>query len=132
MCVCAYLRARVTVCVCVCVIIVYVCVLWYVVCMHMYVCLCVCGLEYDCMFYTSTLYFLGLQELNLSRNLLSTWDEIAAITAGLHKLNNLNISENRLVPPPNPSAELSNDFGTIRTLFANKMNLKWIEVIIKW
>ena len=71
---------------------------------------------------------LGLQELNLSHNLLSTWDEVAAITTGLHRLHSLNISENRLAPPPDPSAELSSAFGNIRTLFVNKMDLEWIEV----
>ena len=73
--------------------------------------------------------YVGLQELNLSHNLLSTWDEVATITAGLHRLHSLNISENRLAPPPDPSAELSSTFGTIRTLFVNKMNLEWIEVL---
>ena len=117
------------------------CVYYYVLCVSirvcMYVCVYVCkqyilkrDLELNCMSYTSALYSLGLRELNLSRNLFSTWDELAVITGGLHKLHNLNISENRLVPPPNPSGELSNDFSTIRTLFANKMDLKWIEV--KW
>lgn len=75
-----------------------------------------------------TYNYIGLQELNLTHNLLSTWDEVATITAGLHQLHSLDISENRLAPPPNPSAELSNAFGTIRTLFVNKMNLEWIEV----
>ena len=72
--------------------------------------------------------FLGLKELNLSHNLLFTWGEVAAITAGLERLCSLNISENRLAPPPNPSAELSSAFGTIRTLFVNKMNFEWNEV----
>ena len=79
--------------------------------------------------YSSTYVCIGLQELNLTHNLLSTWDEVAAITAGLHQLHSFNISENRLAPPPNPSAELSSAFGNIRTLFVNKMNLEWIEVM---
>ena len=71
---------------------------------------------------------LGLQELNLLHNLLSTWDEMAAITNGLQRLHSLKISENRLAPPPNPTAELSSAFSTIRTLFANKMNFENNEV----
>ena len=88
------------------------------------VCMCTCTY----IVYVHTLYYLwvilGLQELNLSHNLLSTWDEVAAITGGLHRLHSLNISENRLAPPSNPTAELSSAFNTIRTLFANKMNFE--------
>ena len=68
--------------------------------------------------------------MNLSRNLLSTWDEVAAITGGLHRLHTLNISENRLAPPSNPSAELPSAFDTIRTLFVNKMNFESDEVYV--
>ena len=55
---------------------------------------------------------------------------MAAITDGLQRLHSLKISENRLAPPPNPTAELSSDFSTIRTLFANKMNFENNEVEI--
>jgi len=74
--------------------------------------------------------FIGLDDLNLSRNLLSTWKEVAAITSGLDMLSSLDISENKLAPPPTSTAQLCAAFGHLKSLYASKMNMEWNEVCV--
>jgi len=65
-----------------------------------------------------------LDDLNLSHSL---WEEVAAITSGLDKLSSLDISEKKLAPPPNPSAELCATISHVKSLYASKKSLEWNE-----
>ncbi|XP_065892682.1 tubulin-specific chaperone E-like [Dysidea avara] len=69
-----------------------------------------------------------LDDLNLSHNLLSAWEEVAVITSGLDTLSSLDISENKLAPPFTPSAQTCAAFSHLKSLYASKMNLEWNEV----
>ena len=71
-----------------------------------------------------------MDDLNLSHNLLSTWEEVAAITSGLDMLSSLDISENKLAPPPTPTAQLCAAFAHLKSLYSSKMNLEWNEVCV--
>lgn len=46
----------------------------------------------------------NISTINLSKNLLSSWDNVAGIAFELEKLKTLDLSENRLSLPSNPSS----------------------------
>ncbi|XP_022111066.1 tubulin-specific chaperone E-like, partial [Acanthaster planci] len=66
----------------------------------------------------------GITELDLSRNLLSSWQVVSELTSQLRKLKGLSVSENRLQIPSNPSS-LASSFSNLQELFINYMNLTW-------
>ncbi|MEE6475226.1 hypothetical protein FKM82_010659 [Ascaphus truei] len=66
--------------------------------------------------------------LNLSKNLLSSWDKVADITHQLKKLGRLDLSENRLCLSPDPPS-LTNAFLNLRVLSLNRTALTWAEVL---
>ncbi|KAM4772644.1 tubulin-specific chaperone E [Rhinophrynus dorsalis] len=66
--------------------------------------------------------------LNLSKNLLSSWEYLADITCQLEKLENLDVSENRFSLSTNPSS-LANAFVNLKILCLNRTGLKWREVL---
>ncbi|KAL9981206.1 hypothetical protein ACROYT_G009878 [Oculina patagonica] len=69
----------------------------------------------------------NISELDLSKTLLSSWNDVASITQNLQHLQILNVSENVLRLPPTP-AQLLSSFTTISVLFLNRMRLDWEEV----
>ncbi|XP_036392728.1 tubulin-specific chaperone E [Megalops cyprinoides] len=66
--------------------------------------------------------------LNLSSNLLSTWEDVARITHQLEKLHELDLSHNRLRLPAEP-ASLSPSFRGLKVLALNNCALTWMEVL---
>ncbi|XP_076315942.1 tubulin-specific chaperone E-like [Tachypleus tridentatus] len=66
--------------------------------------------------------------LDLSRNLLSFWSEVARIAEQLPCLRELNVSEN-LIPVPEHSEDLQPSFRTLKTLVLNKMSYSWEQVL---
>ncbi|XP_074655996.1 tubulin-specific chaperone E-like [Tubulanus polymorphus] len=62
-------------------------------------------------------------ELDLSQNLIPSWEEVSKITNQLKLLKSLNISENRLTLPENPS-KLKECFSSLQTLYMNRMKLQ--------
>ncbi|XP_053317167.1 tubulin-specific chaperone E [Spea bombifrons] len=70
----------------------------------------------------------NITTLNLSKNLLSSWGDLADIAKQLEKLEKLDISENRISLPPNPSS-LSSAFLSLRVLSLNRTKISWSEVL---
>ncbi|XP_013785307.1 tubulin-specific chaperone E-like [Limulus polyphemus] len=66
--------------------------------------------------------------LDLSRNLLSSWLEVARIAEQLLCLRELNVSEN-LIPVPEHPEDLQPSFCTLKTLVLNKMSYSWEQVL---
>uniref|UniRef100_A0A8C5MEI8 Tubulin folding cofactor E n=1 Tax=Leptobrachium leishanense TaxID=445787 RepID=A0A8C5MEI8_9ANUR len=71
----------------------------------------------------------NITTLNLSKNLLSSWDSLAVITSQLERLENLDLSENRLLLSSNPSS-LSGAFLNLRVLSLNRTGLTWSECLM--
>uniref|UniRef100_A0A8C4NBZ3 Tubulin-specific chaperone E n=1 Tax=Eptatretus burgeri TaxID=7764 RepID=A0A8C4NBZ3_EPTBU len=70
----------------------------------------------------------NIKELCLTKQLLSTWDDVAKITIELSHLHHLNLSENRLRVPDNPSV-LANAFSNLRLLILNKCAISWPQIL---
>ncbi|XP_066992591.1 tubulin-specific chaperone E isoform X4 [Anabrus simplex] len=69
-----------------------------------------------------------IEELDLSRNLLSSWESVADIAIQLPKLRLLNISDNRLMLPENP-IELQDAFRSLEHLIAGLLEYTWSEMM---
>ncbi|KAH9498249.1 hypothetical protein Btru_009458 [Bulinus truncatus] len=70
----------------------------------------------------------NITDLDLSANLLATWERVAEITKQLPYLRDLTVSENRLVLPGDPSS-LSAGFFRLKNATMNQMNLSWKEIL---
>ncbi|XP_048582939.1 tubulin-specific chaperone E [Nematostella vectensis] len=70
-----------------------------------------------------------IQELDISKNLISCWSDVAAITEGLTRLRSLVLSDNHLILPE-CQEDLAGSFKTIKILYLNKMHLQWDQVIL--
>ncbi|XP_052425743.1 tubulin-specific chaperone E isoform X1 [Carassius gibelio] len=68
------------------------------------------------------------QSLDLSGNLLSSWEVLAAITEQLESLRELQLSQNRLSISSEPS-RLSPAFSCLRLLSLNSCALTWTQVL---
>eukprot|EP00112_Aurelia_sp_Birch-Aquarium-sp1_P006532 Seg172.5 transcript_id=Seg172.5/GoldUCD/mRNA.D3Y31 product="Tubulin-specific chaperone E" protein_id=Seg172.5/GoldUCD/D3Y31 len=66
--------------------------------------------------------------LDISNNLFHTWKQIASITEQLRHLTILNLSENRLSSLENCN-KIAPAFQSLKTIFANRMQLSWKEVV---
>ncbi|KAK3533705.1 hypothetical protein QTP70_023976 [Hemibagrus guttatus] len=66
--------------------------------------------------------------LDLSGNLLSSWEVVAAITEQLDKLQELCLSQNRLRISSNPS-NMSYAFSHLRVLMLNSCAVTWSQVL---
>ncbi|KAK7118943.1 hypothetical protein R3I94_020953 [Phoxinus phoxinus] len=69
-----------------------------------------------------------VESLDLSGNLLSSWEVLAAITGQLESLRELQISHNRLSFSSDPSL-LSPAFSCLRLLSLNSCALTWTQVL---
>ncbi|XP_051050691.1 tubulin-specific chaperone E [Phodopus roborovskii] len=70
----------------------------------------------------------NIRVVNLSKNLLSSWDEVILIAEQLNNLESLDLSENKLQFPcdsPTPTGTFSN----LKILVLNKMGITWAEVL---
>ncbi|XP_055459926.1 tubulin-specific chaperone E isoform X2 [Psammomys obesus] len=70
----------------------------------------------------------NIRVVDLSKNLLSTWDEVIAIAEQLKDLEVLNLSENKL-QFPSDSPTPTRTFSTLKTLVLNKTGITWAEVL---
>uniref|UniRef100_X1Z9S7 Tubulin-specific chaperone E n=1 Tax=Capitella teleta TaxID=283909 RepID=X1Z9S7_CAPTE len=70
----------------------------------------------------------NIVDLDISKCLLSSWDTVSLITQQLPKLEILNVSDNRLALPEEPEQYL-NSFRCTTTLFLNRMNYSWSEIL---
>ncbi|KAK7493396.1 hypothetical protein BaRGS_00015296 [Batillaria attramentaria] len=70
----------------------------------------------------------NVHDLDLSRNLIASWDMVARICRQLPHLQKLYLSENRLASPEDPQ-ELSKAFTTVISLSLNKMSLTWEKLL---
>ncbi|XP_070577228.1 tubulin-specific chaperone E-like [Ptychodera flava] len=70
----------------------------------------------------------NVTELDLSKNLLSSWEEVAKITRSMKSLKVLKLSENLVELPSEPSV-MTPAFQNVETLFINHMKLTWSEVV---
>ncbi|GLG94418.1 Tubulin-specific chaperone E [Gryllus bimaculatus] len=69
-----------------------------------------------------------IAELDLSRNLLNSWEVVAEIAQQLTDLWWLNTSENRLTIPEKP-AHLKDSFPKIKHIVAGRMEYTWSEIL---
>ncbi|GAB1301430.1 Tubulin-specific chaperone E [Apodemus speciosus] len=67
-----------------------------------------------------------IRVVDLSKNLLSTWDEVILIAEQLRNLEALDLSENKL-QFPSDSPPLTRTFSTLKTLVLNKTGITWTE-----
>lgn len=65
--------------------------------------------------------------LDLSKNLLNSWEEVAKITQQLHYLKNLNLSNNQLALPDDP-VTLKEAFSILEVIILMRMNYSWPQI----
>ncbi|XP_033635093.1 tubulin-specific chaperone E-like [Asterias rubens] len=65
-----------------------------------------------------------ITELDLSKNLIPTWEVVAELCSQLKQLKRLSLSENRLQIPATPSS-FKSSFANLQDLFLNYLNITW-------
>lgn len=70
----------------------------------------------------------NVQWLDLSGTLLSSWEDVAAVTQQLDKLEGLQLSNNRLCLPSDPSAHCQ-AFCSLKVLALNSCDLTWPQIL---
>ncbi|XP_029787412.1 tubulin-specific chaperone E isoform X2 [Suricata suricatta] len=70
----------------------------------------------------------NVRKADLSRNLLSSWDEVLGIADQLAHLEVLNLSENKL-NFPSGSPSLTGKFPALKVLVLNRTGITWAEVL---
>ncbi|XP_004854680.1 tubulin-specific chaperone E isoform X1 [Heterocephalus glaber] len=70
----------------------------------------------------------NIRVLDLSKNLLSSWDEVICIALQLEHLEILNLSENKM-KFPSASPSLTGTFSTLKVLVLNRTGITWAEVL---
>ncbi|XP_075388310.1 tubulin-specific chaperone E isoform X1 [Tenrec ecaudatus] len=71
----------------------------------------------------------NIRKVDLSRNLLSSWDEVIHIADQLKQLDVLNLSENKL-QFPSSSPTLMGTFSALKVLVLNRTGITWAEVLL--
>ncbi|XP_035176928.1 tubulin-specific chaperone E [Oxyura jamaicensis] len=71
----------------------------------------------------------NIRHINLSKNLLSSWDTVTDIASQVPNLETLNISENKM-KFPSTSICLSNVFSKLKILALNQTEITWTEVLV--
>ncbi|XP_029056552.2 tubulin-specific chaperone E isoform X1 [Osmia bicornis bicornis] len=69
----------------------------------------------------------NIEELDISRNLINSWQTIADICSQLDSLVRLNVSENYLLIEKNMKV-LSNSFSMVKSLTMARMNYDWFDI----
>ncbi|XP_040891355.1 tubulin-specific chaperone E [Toxotes jaculatrix] len=70
----------------------------------------------------------NVQWLDLSGTLLSRWEDVAAITQQLDRLEGLQLSSNRLSLPSDPAAHCQ-AFCSLKVLALNSCDLTWAQIL---
>ncbi|XP_010129905.1 PREDICTED: tubulin-specific chaperone E, partial [Buceros rhinoceros silvestris] len=71
----------------------------------------------------------NIRHINLSKNLLSSWETVTAIASQVQNLETLNISENKMKFPSTSTAVFS-IFSKLRILALNQTEITWTEVLL--
>nr|XP_027309555.2 tubulin-specific chaperone E [Anas platyrhynchos] len=71
----------------------------------------------------------NIRHINLSKNLLSSWDTVTDIASQVPNLETLNISENKM-KFPSTSISVSNVFSKLKVLALNQTEITWTEVLV--
>ncbi|KLO19152.1 RNI-like protein [Schizopora paradoxa] len=71
----------------------------------------------------------NIRGLNLSKNLIASWDMVAFIASELPKLEVLDLSLNRFARLQNSAATFTSSFANLRELRINQTLISWPEVI---
>nr|XP_039320235.1 tubulin-specific chaperone E isoform X2 [Saimiri boliviensis boliviensis] len=72
----------------------------------------------------------NIRNVDLSKNLLSSWDEVIHIADQLRHLEVLNLSENKL-KFPSGSAPLTGTFSALKVLVLNRTGITWAEAHVR-
>ncbi|XP_051676688.1 tubulin-specific chaperone E isoform X2 [Oryctolagus cuniculus] len=70
----------------------------------------------------------NIRKIDLSKNLLSSWEEVICIADQLQHLEVLNLSENKL-KFPSVSPPLTGTFSSLKVLVLNRTGITWAEVL---
>ncbi|KAG9339026.1 hypothetical protein JZ751_024221 [Albula glossodonta] len=70
----------------------------------------------------------NIETLDLSKSLLSSWEDVACITRQLDQLRVLSLDHNRLCLPADP-ASLTEAFTSLKVLALNNCALSWSEML---
>ncbi|KAM6218820.1 tubulin-specific chaperone E [Rhynchocyon petersi] len=70
----------------------------------------------------------NIRKVDLSRNLLSSWEEVMGIADQLAHLDILDLSENKL-HFPSASPSLTGPFSALKVLVLNRTGITWAEVL---
>ncbi|XP_055002689.1 tubulin-specific chaperone E isoform X2 [Sorex araneus] len=70
----------------------------------------------------------NIRELNMSKNLLTSWDEVVHIAHQLEHLETLNLSENKFKFPSGPPSVIGT-FSTLKILVLNHTGITWAELL---
>ncbi|NWS70371.1 TBCE protein, partial [Crotophaga sulcirostris] len=71
----------------------------------------------------------SIRYMNLSKNLISSWETVTAIASQVQNLETLDISENKM-KFPSTSASVSSVFPKLRILALNQTEITWTEVLL--
>ncbi|NXI66602.1 TBCE protein, partial [Anseranas semipalmata] len=71
----------------------------------------------------------NIRHINLSKNLLSSWDTVTDIASQVPNLETLNISENKM-KFPSTSISVSSVFSKLMILALNQTGITWTEVLL--
>ncbi|XP_037247995.1 tubulin-specific chaperone E isoform X1 [Falco biarmicus] len=71
----------------------------------------------------------NIRHINLSKNLVSSWETVTAIASQVQNLETLNISENK-IKFPSTSTSVSGVFSKLRILALNQTEVTWTEVLL--
>ncbi|NWR71415.1 TBCE protein, partial [Centropus unirufus] len=71
----------------------------------------------------------SVRYINLSKNLISSWETVTAIASQVQNLETLDISENK-ISFPSTSTSAPNVFSKLRILALNKTEITWTEVLL--
>uniref|UniRef100_A0A8B9GDD6 Tubulin-specific chaperone E n=1 Tax=Amazona collaria TaxID=241587 RepID=A0A8B9GDD6_9PSIT len=96
------------------------------------------GTENTLVFGKKTVEFVGMDSIaqqqrqvhiNLSKNLISSWETVAAIASEVQNLETLNVSGNKM-KFPSTLTSVSSVFSNLRVLALNQTAITWTEVLL--
>nr|XP_054485556.1 tubulin-specific chaperone E isoform X3 [Agelaius phoeniceus] len=71
----------------------------------------------------------NMRHINLSKNLISSWETVVAIASQVQNLETLNVSENKM-KFPSTSTFTSSAFSNLKILALNQTEITWTEVLL--
>ncbi|XP_033368561.1 geranylgeranyl pyrophosphate synthase isoform X4 [Parus major] len=71
----------------------------------------------------------NMRHINLSKNLISSWETVTAIASQVQNLETLNVSENKM-RFPSTSTFTSSGFSNLKILALNQTEITWTEVLL--